>query len=396
MTNGKTFNDFVESVRVEDASYATLFGEGTNISQNLRRKFQEDAEYRAQIAKTMGFIRSYREGRVAPMRFREAMTTSDFPQLLGGIIDRSLLGGYRMFPTSYEMWCSINRDVSDFRTISRSFLNLGDGVLGTVAEKEEYPKAARAEGRYTYAVQKYGREFDFSWEAMVNDDLNAFSDNPVAFGRAAKRTTESFATSLITDANGPNAAFFNNGNGNLLAPGAASALSTTSLDAACDLFASMIDTGNEPVLNEPAVLVVPPSLKMTAMRLVKALQIRAQTGGGGTAAQQLDTVNLYSNLQIAVAPYIPRLITAGTIGRTAWFLAANPQEIERPAVELGFLRGHEEPQIVMKSPDAIRIGGGEADAFSGDFETDSVRVRVRHVVGGTLGDPRFMVGSFGQ
>ena len=397
MTNGKTFNDFVESVRVEDASYANLFDGGTNISQRLRQRFEADTEYRQHLAETMQFIREYRAGHVAPARFREAMTTSDFPILLGGVIDRTLLGGYREYPASFEMWCKINRNITDFRTISRGFLNLADGALDTVAQQEEYRAAGAAEGQYTYAVQKYGRKFKFSWESFVNDNLGAFSEVPMALGRAARRTTARFATSLICGAAGPNPVFFSAANGNMM-NGGNSALSQASLAAAANLLAQQMDNGGEPIFNDPAVLVVPPSLKLTAMQIVNALQIRAQTAGGADVGGtvQLDTVNLFQNLKIAVEPYISRIITAGTVGRTSWFLAADPAQSERPAVEIGFLQGHEEPQIAMKSPNAVMVGGGDVNAFAGDFDTDSIEFRVRHIVGGTLMDPRMMVGSFGQ
>ena len=397
MTNGKTFNDFVESVRVEDASYANLFDGGTNISQRLRQRFEADTEYRQHLAETMQFIREYRAGHVAPARFREAMTTSDFPILLGGVIDRTLLGGYREYPASFEMWCKINRNITDFRTISRGFLNLADGALDTVAQQEEYQAAGAGEGQYTYAVQKYGRKFKFSWESFVNDNLGAFSEVPMALGRAARRTTARFATSLICGAAGPNPVFFSVANGNMM-NGGNSALSQTSLAAAANLLAQQMDNGGEPIFNDPAVLVVPPSLKLTAMQIVNALQIRAQSAGGADVGGtvQLDTVNLFQNLKIAVEPYISRIITAGTVGRTSWFLAADPAQSERPAVEIGFLQGHEEPQIAMKSPNAVMVGGGDVNAFAGDFDTDSIEFRVRHIVGGTLMDPRMMVGSFGQ
>jgi hypothetical protein len=396
--NKQTFSDITESVRLEDASYANLFGDGKSISQTHRQRFEADAEYRQRLVETTRFVRDTQAGRIAPARFAEAMTTSDFPILLGGIFDLALLGGYREYPASYEMWCKIDRDVRDFRTRAKTTINLPDGALGRVGEREEYKKAGATEGQFPYAVQKFGRKFGFSWESFVNDHLGAFSGTPKALGRAARRTTARFATSLICDANGPAAGFVNLGNNNLVAPGNNSALSVTSLTAAANLLSQQMDTGGEPIFNDPAVLIVPASLKITALQIVNALQIRAQTAGGADAggAQQLDTTNLFQGLKVAVEPYISRIITNGTVGRTAWFLAADPAQSERPAVELGFLQGHEEPQIAMKSPNAVMVGGGDANAFAGDFDTDSIEFRVRHVVGGAAMDPRMIVGSFGQ
>jgi hypothetical protein len=50
----------------------------------------------------------------------------------------------------------------------------------------------------------------------------------------------------------------------------------------------------------------------------------------------------------------------------------------------------------MKSANASMIGGGDVGAFSGDFDSDSIEFKVRHIVGGAAMDPRGAVGSFGQ
>ena len=82
--------------------------DGRNLSPTLRERFTADPEYRQQIAETIQYIDDFRRGRIAPARFAETMSTSDFPGLLGGVIDRTLLGGYRPYPTSYQDWCGIS------------------------------------------------------------------------------------------------------------------------------------------------------------------------------------------------------------------------------------------------------------------------------------------------
>ncbi len=51
------------------------------------------------------------------------------------------------------------------------------------------------------------------------------------------------------------------------------------------------------------------------------------------------------------------------------------------ALEAGFLRGHERPEICMKASDKVTIGGGAIGPMSGDFATDNIFYRVRHFFG---------------
>jgi hypothetical protein len=98
-------------------------------------------------------------------------------------------------------------------------------------------------------------------------------------------------------------------------------------------------------------------------------------------------------VQLVINPWLPIVDT--TKGATAWYLFADPG-MGRPALEVGFLRGHETPELFLKSPNATRIGGGPVAAEDGDFETDGVNYKVRHVYGGSLIEPKAAVASPGQ
>ena len=50
-------------------------------------------------------------------------------------------------------------------------------------------------------------------------------------------------------------------------------------------------------------------------------------------------------VKLQVASYIPMIATSNQ--NTSWFLFADPAT-SRPAAEIGFLRGHEEPELFMK------------------------------------------------
>jgi len=96
---------------------------------------------------------------------REALTTSDFPILFGEILDRQVLAAFKDTPQVMPMICR-KATVRDFRTVHRYEISDGDQRLEEVAEKGEYLASDRDEAKYYYAIKKYGRQFDISWEAI--------------------------------------------------------------------------------------------------------------------------------------------------------------------------------------------------------------------------------------
>lgn len=65
-------------------------------------------------------------------------------------------------------------------------------------------------------------------------------------------------------------------------------------------------------------------------------------------------------------------------------------------MEMAYLRGHEMPEICMKSSDKVTVGGAALSPFSGDFATDNIMYRVRIVHGGTQLDPRYAYSQDGS
>jgi hypothetical protein len=253
--------------------------------------------------------------------------------------------------------------VRDFRTVKRFTLDGGEAVLGAVKQLSEYPAAGLTDGAYSYSVGKYGRRIPLSWEDLINDDLDAFRSIPDRLGNAARRSEEKFVTGLYAASTGPNATFFASGNKNLVASGASSALSITSLQAAFTLLASQVDTDGAPIYIDGVTLVVPPALTVVANNILNATEIWTAVGSGGAASDagrqdQLRAANWMANkVKVISNPWLPIITTTGTLGSTAWYLFADPT-VGRPAMEIGFLTGHETPELFQKSPNAMRVGGG--------------------------------------
>jgi hypothetical protein len=323
---------------------------------------------------------------------QEAMTTSDFPYLFGDVLDRQVLASYREAPSTWQNYCKRGR-VRDFRTVKRFGVYGADQVLSAViGQKGEYPyEEINEDTPYSYAVNKYGRKIRFAWETMINDDLDALKDQPERLGRAARRSEEKFATQLFVDASGPHASFYTSGNANIVTGNPV--LSVAGLQTAMEKLSAQTDQNGEPILIDTIELVYPPVLEVTVQNILNAITIEA-TEKGGTAARKLTLQNwMKTTFRPNKNAYIP-IVASTANGSTSWFLFANPDN-GRPALEVGFLIGHEEPEIFMKTPNQTRVGGG-ADAMDGDFETDAIEHKVRHVFGGTRMDPKMTVGSNGS
>ncbi len=372
----------------------------------------------------------------ANVMFQEAMTMSDFPAYFSNVLDRSVLANYAETPYSWSTYAKRAR-IRDFRQaqifrfdrgasvldgpiLPNSYGASGAGPTG-LAELTEYPMRKRVSSNYEDQLYKFGALMPFSWETMINDDLDALRDSPALLGRAARRTEEQRVTSLYQSSTGPNATFFATANANLVTNSAAQfpfvttnnpVLSVTSLAWAMQIMAMQLDLDGMPIDIEGLILVVPPALDITARNIVNAVQIYMNDQGGtfslsGTgatetqaSAQRLLTSNWASGRVRPVVNYFSPIVNT-TSGNKAWYLFADPNR-GRPAMQQSFLMGHESPEMFMKASNAIPIteastdaGGGMSNVMDGDFDSDSILYKIRHVLGGTLLDPKMGVASAG-
>lgn len=387
--------DFV-ATESQPVTAANLYAgeQGVNVSFGMGRRFA-NPNFRESFLKALDLYESVLKGNpYAALQFKEAMTTSDFPNLFGAVLDRQVYAAYQQRPVQWPM-IARRGTVRDFRTVNRFSLDGAESALPVVDELTEYPAAKISETPYSYKVTKRGRRIPMSWETWLNGgDLDAFRDLPTRLANAARRTEEKFATDLYAGASGPDSTFFASGNKNVVTGNPT--LSISGLQTAFQVLASQVDGDGEPIYIEAVTLVVPPALEVVARNILNATEIRAAAGGGvGTAADQVTAVNwMRDKVKLLVNPWLP-IISSTANGNTSWYLIADPG-VGRPAMEIGFLIGHETPEIWMKAPDAVRAGGGFVDPEQGDFATDSIQWRVRHVVGGVLVDPRMATASNGS
>lgn len=352
--------------------------------------------------------------RLAPSIFQEAMSVTDFTNLTTYVFDRIMMENYPSVPSSWEQIAYINRDIKDFRTVERWVTDNGEGVWNAVQELEGFQRTSELTGKYTYGVKKYEKGAQVSWEAMVNDDMGQFTDLPQRLAEGGKRTVEQFFLSLIANASGPHSSFYGaaiamvnggtikniidlSGYGDFINP----LLNVNNLILATGLFMNQATQEGRPIdiaLDTMNVLVADGVLFQTLMNIKNTNQIATTILGGSKASGavmydvQLQAQNwLRGNINPIFAPELRNIMTSNA--PTSWWLFAKPRRA-RPAIEIGFMRGYDTPQMYKKRSNTQRISGGDVEEF-GDFETMGTEIKGLIIPGGTRMDPRMTMASNG-
>ncbi|MEV5001947.1 hypothetical protein [Nocardioides sp. LML1-1-1.1] len=323
----------------------------------------------------------------------EAFSTSDFTLAAFAAIDTEMQRQFDDLPSTWRQYTDTTT-VSDFRP--KRLLDKWRNTIGfeQVPELTEYPaEDARGKDVNEIAVAKFGRRYAISWEAWINSEaIQEFEDLPGVIARQANETEAINAVSNLIAANrsGVNTNFFKAGNNN--AP-TALPLTLDNLDSVLDIMAARKSAiSGRMVAAPPLQVVVPQTLKRTIERILAVRTIKkTETSGGSSTEFEFDN---YVGVDYVVDPMLDYWNT-GSKAATTWFVLPKPKTT-RPAVWAAFLRGHEQPDIRVKSAGSQRVGGGDISPLAGSFEIDDIQYRGRHIVGHQTGDPTFTYASNGS
>jgi hypothetical protein len=198
---------------------------------------------------------------------RALHSTSDFPEILSAVTNKTLRQAYDVYPRTFVPFC---RQVlaTDFKALNRVQIGEAPQLL-KVAEGGEFRRGTLAESKESYRLETYGRVVAITRQVLINDDLDAFTRIPAMYGTAIA-TLESDVVWGIVTANANMAdgvALFHATHKNLASSGAA--LSATSLGAARAEMAKQTGLDKKTVLNiRPAYVLVPAALELVAEQLI--------------------------------------------------------------------------------------------------------------------------------
>src|ERR1019366_6338059 len=115
--------------------------------------------------------------------FGGAMTTSDFPNILANVANKTLRQAYDAAPRTFVPFC---RQVSaaDFKPTNR--VQLSDvPTLPKVNEKGEFHRTSLTDSKESYSLATFGEIVAITRKVIVNDDLQALTRVPAGLGQAA-------------------------------------------------------------------------------------------------------------------------------------------------------------------------------------------------------------------
>lgn len=256
-----------------------------------------------------------------------AMSTSDFPVLLGNVANRVLVQAFESANGTYDQWTTAV-DVDDFKTRNEVNLNMFSGRLKKITEGGEKKSKETNENSESWRIYSRGAEVMITREMLINDDLGAFNDIIIGFGEMAKRTANGETYDLLQSLNdysgykmSDGKAIFHADHKNI---GTAAALSVDSLTNGRTLMRRQ--TLNGDALNiSPSFLMVAPELETTALQLLNSESTVGQANAG-VANPFRNSLKLIVDAELAAKP---------------WYLAAN-----RRTIKVGYLKGTNRRPVV--------------------------------------------------
>jgi hypothetical protein len=346
-----------------------------------------------------------RGDRMDKLKLQEGISTSDLPVQLAPTINKIMLANYAEQPKVWDMFAS-RLVVDDFRPTQYMNLayeddgldNEGDkfraGSLPTVGEYDEYPTAGWFSfSEAEFAVKKAGSRIRFSWESIINDgNISILERLPLELARKAAGKEDEEVTKQLVTSSGLNTANFKTANQNRLTGNPE--LTLESLEAAITAANVQTYNGNSITPLSRFVLVVPQALELTAKKILAVQQVRTEVTSGDTVTSVVAGNPIASSIQIVVNPWIKKIYNNSAADKF-WFLLPVPSDTLNPGLVLGFLRGHETPELRVKANGGLYLGGGAVPAREGSFDNDDFEMRIRHIATGGFLLPTGTIASTG-
>lgn len=124
-----------------------------------------------------------------------AFSTSDFPEILANVVNKSLRDSYAQAPQTFRPLVRVV-EVPDFKQVSR--VQLGDApALKEVKENAEITRGQMSEAAEKYAIKTYARIVPVSRQVIINDDLDAMTRVPAGFGLQAANLESDLVWGLL-------------------------------------------------------------------------------------------------------------------------------------------------------------------------------------------------------
>lgn len=268
---------------------------------------------------------------------------SSFSNVLSGTASKAMQRRYAQLQPLWPHFCT--RGIApDFKTMERPAIgSVPPLVLTTPGDLITF--ATRSDRKEVWALGSYTGGWVYTFQQLVNDELDAFGKDPQDAAFKARQKEDSLAFAVLSG--NPNmadgVALFHATHANLA--GAGAVLSEATISAARAAMRKQTDLGSsEPLDLVPGVWIGPAEYESLAIRLFASPTTHGNTNGDKNPVEGLCKV-----------------VASGRLSTTAYFFAVAPGT-SGETIEIGFLEGYEQPEI----------------ASSEDFDSNVIKHSVEH------------------
>lgn len=357
--------------------------------------------------------------RSAQFKVSESIASGELPVQIAPLVRRQLRSIYEQVPklspnfTTRETVLNINVDeqyniytMGDQSNVPLE--NMGDvftpGGLPKIGPRESYPEIGLTASGKTIRATKIGEAFGIDWESIVRlngTNINLVDDAVKAFGRHAGNQEDIDVASLFVNAAGfrttglgllNGATRLTAANGYVVPAGGADnpdlanplALQNAVQFALTRTLTLAASGTNQtiPVQYTKYALITTVAYAPYAKQALATKQVTSLPNRAGTTRDvQFDQVIDYgAEIEVYGWKWLKTLYPG--IGN-AWFLVPIPDTAgdDLPVITSNFLQGAETPQFFVKDANSTGYGGGDTPYSDGDFDSDAVMTKVRHVHG---------------
>lgn len=276
---------------------------------------------------------------------KAAFSTIDLSNTLGGSSTMFARQGIR--GTIGDVWRMFSRivTVNDFKPTDGQSLIEGN-TYEEVGADGEIKHGTLGQSSWTNRIKSYAKMLSITFQDLRNDSLGFLANADRLLGRGAARAILKEWFKEFMD----NASFFTSGNGNY-ASGSGTALSATSLATAEALFRAQTTEEGDAVDFDPAFVVTPLALDVTAREL---FQSTTWNTGGASSSDRIANENIWAGMfQPVTASQLSNSTFTG-YSTKAWYLLADPADA--PVMEVAFLDGRQVPIIETAQADFNTLG----------------------------------------
>jgi len=306
-------------------------------------------------------------GREVPLgrdnMIRAAVSSGDIADVFTQSVDAVLMNAWEEYPDTTNGWVR-EVDVGSFLTQDRHGMD-PISTLPKLPRGGTAKHAAPSETKESYSIARYAQQFVIDEQDIIDDNLNALQEMPMAMGAAARRLRPDLVYYLMlsnpTMDEDSNSLFDATNHGNK----GTVTLSETNLKEAVEDMRIQQSASSVNLNIEPRFLIVGANHEFLARTLINSAEIR-----NTTSSTIYGTRNVLTDLglQLRVDSRIDNGVTDPASGTTdsgdndMWFLAASPATGR--TVEVGYLRG-----TGRRRPAGTVVGTAVANGRGFDPET---------------------------